>query len=113
MLMKKTRKEHKEKLPVAQTTHIYVSFGCLPHPHTPSHPIPGAVHSFGMVCPQTMCIYTSLEPRALPSSSYPILLLPISTPQGVAHSSGWGCCGAVVGVVVAIVIIIVVIITSL
>src|ERR1700733_3840255 len=44
---------------------------------------------------------------ALSLSPYPISLLPISTLQAVAHSSGWGCCGAVVGVVVAIVIVIV------
>ena len=46
---------------------------------------------------------------ALSLSSYPILLLPVSTPQAVARSGGWGCCGAVVEVVVAVIIIMIVV----
>ena len=107
MLMKKTRKEHKEKYLWPKQHASMCCLGmCLTLIPLPI-PSPCAVHLFGMVCPQTTCIYMLLEPCALSSSSYPISLLPISTPQAVACSGSWGCCGAVVGVVVAIIVMVI------
>jgi hypothetical protein len=54
----------------------------LPLVHGVPHPHPGAGS-----CPWSW-------PSCQPSSSSSSLLLPISTPQAVAHGSSWGCCCA-------------------
>ena len=111
--MKKTRKEQKEKIPVAQMTCIYMSFGPVPHPCILSCPIPMCCSFIWHSVPPNDMYLHLVGACASSSSSYPISLLPVSTLQAVAHSGSWGCCCAVVVVLVDIVIVVVMVVASL